>query len=301
MVGGRGVHLARASAVTEAELFLALDLDAGTPGLHAEALVRRACEVEAAWLPPEGVSASVEVGFDEERQRVVAHRRHRWEDLVIAEVEVPAPPEEAARLLAEKAAARLERALPLDDPAVVSFLTRLRWLAGERPELELPGFDDEALRDLLPALAAGKRSFGELRRSPLLEVLRGSLSSAQLQTLEREAPERLEVPSGSRVRLTYEPGKPPVLAVRIQEVFGLAETPRLAGGRVPVVLHLLAPNFRPQQVTQDLASFWRTTYAEVRRELAGRYPKHDWPEDPRTATPRRRPERRSRGPSSNQR
>ncbi len=100
------------------------------------------------------------------------------------------------------------------------------------------------------------------------------------------------MPSGSHIRLEYAPGRPPILAARIQELFGLAETPRLAGGRVAVLLHLLAPNGRPQQVTQDLASFWRTTYPVVRKELAGRYPKHAWPEDPSTARPERRPRRR---------
>ena len=100
------------------------------------------------------------------------------------------------------------------------------------------------------------------------------------------------MPSGSRIRLTYEPGRPPVLAVRIQEMFGAAETPRVAAGRVPVLLHLLAPNMRPQQVTDDLASFWRNTYPEVRKELAGRYPKHAWPEDPLAAPAQRRPGRR---------
>ena len=112
------------------------------------------------------------------------------------------------------------------------------------------------------------------------------------QALEREAPERLEVPSGSRIALAYEPGRPPVLAVRIQELFGLAETPRVAGGRVAVLLHLLGPNFRPQQVTDDLASFWRNTYPQVRRELKRRYPKHSWPDDPLSAEPLRGARRR---------
>jgi ATP-dependent helicase HrpB len=111
--------------------------------------------------------------------------------------------------------------------------------------------------------------------------------------VEREAPERLEVPSGSHITLKYEVGRPPVLAVRIQELFGLAETPRVAGGRVRVLLHLLAPNYRPQQVTDDLASFWANTYPQVRKELRGRYPKHAWPEDPWTAQAERRPRRRS--------
>ena len=112
------------------------------------------------------------------------------------------------------------------------------------------------------------------------------------EAVRREAPERLTVPSGSQIRIAYEPGRPPVLAARIQEMFGLAETPRVAAGRVPVLLHLLAPNGRPQQVTHDLRSFWETTYPQVRKELAGRYPKHSWPQDPWNAAPQRRPMRR---------
>ncbi|MCI0361594.1 MAG: hypothetical protein L0211_24175, partial [Planctomycetaceae bacterium] len=111
-------------------------------------------------------------------------------------------------------------------------------------------------------------------------------------TIDREAPERIEVPSGSRVTLTYELDRPPVLAVRIQEVFGLSETPRIAGGRVRVLMHLLAPNMRVAQVTDDLASFWAKTYALVRKDLRARYPKHVWPEDPYTAVAQRRPTKR---------
>jgi ATP-dependent helicase HrpB len=155
------------------------------------------------------------------------------------------------------------------------------------PELELPAFADAEIAALLPLLAAGRRSLDELRRAPLVDVLRGHLTARQASALEREAPERLEVPSGSRLRLDYQPGRPPVLAVRIQELFGLAETPRVAAGRVPVLLHLLAPSGRPQQVTQDLASFWESTYPQVKKELAGRYPKHAWPDDPRRAAPMR--------------
>ena len=107
------------------------------------------------------------------------------------------------------------------------------------------------------------------------------------EVFEREAPERILVPSGSRIRIDYS-GERPILAARIQEMFGLAETPRLARGRVPLLLHLLAPSGRPQQVTDDLESFWANTYAVVRKELRRRYPKHAWPEDPLTASPTRK-------------
>jgi ATP-dependent helicase HrpB len=160
------------------------------------------------------------------------------------------------------------------------------------PELKLPAFDDGELRELLPWLCQGLRSFADLRRADWLGAWQGRLTHTQRQTVEREAPERLAVPSGSRIALRYEAGRPPVLAVRIQEVFGLRDTPRVAVGRVRVLLHLLGPNYRPQQVTEDLASFWRNTYPQVRKELRARYPRHAWPEDPTTATPERRPRRK---------
>jgi ATP-dependent helicase HrpB len=235
----------------------------------------------------------VEVAFDPERERVVAWKRTRFEDLVLSEAEAPPPREDAERVLLQAAAGQLDRALPLDDPDVASFLARARCLRDWMPELGLPAFDAEDLAQLLPALATGKRSFAELRRAPLLDVLRGALSWEQLQALEREAPERLEVPSGSHIKVDYEPGRPPVLAARIQEMFGLAETPRLAVGRIPVLMHLLAPNYRPQQVTHDLRSFWENTYPQVRKELQGRYPKHAWPEDPWSAKPQRKPGKRT--------
>ncbi|HEX3552986.1 MAG TPA: ATP-dependent helicase HrpB [Thermoanaerobaculia bacterium] len=293
LVGGRGVRLAEESAVLEAELFLAVELDAGRGGPLSEALVRKASAVEPEWLPPERLRTTIDLEFDASRERVAAWKRTRYDDLVIAEAEVPAPnAAETERVLAVAAADRLDRALALDDPEVSSFLARVRSLADWCPELGLPRFTDGEIRDLLPALAAGRKSFAELRRAPLLEVLQGALSHSQLAAVRRETPERLAVPSGSHVKLLYEPGKPPVLAARIQELFGLAETPRVAAGRVPVLLHLLAPNGRPQQVTADLRSFWESTYPQVRKELQGRYPRHAWPMDPWNARPERRPGRR---------
>jgi ATP-dependent RNA helicase HrpB len=295
MVGGRGIRLAAESAVLEAELFLCVELDIGRGSRGGEALVRKASAVEPEWLDPGRLRTSIDLEFDEPRERVAAWKRTRYDDLVIAEAEVPAPKtSETERVLVQAATDRLDRALALDDPEVAGFLARVRSLADWRPELELPVFTDSEIRDLLPALAAGRKSFAELRRAPLLDVLQGALSYPQLAALRREAPERLEVPSGSHVELHYEPGKPPVLAARIQELFGLEETPRVAAGRIPVLLHLLAPNGRPQQVTHDLRSFWTNTYPEVRKELQGRYPRHSWPTDPWNARPERRPARKSK-------
>jgi ATP-dependent helicase HrpB len=289
MVGGRGVQLARASGVLEPEFFVCVEVDAG----GKEVLVRQASAVERDWLPPERLTVATEVALDPDTERVTARRRLRYEDLVLEESVASMPDgEQTAHELATAAGEHLERVLPPADSPAGLYLTRLRCLRGWMPELQLPPFDEAKLRELLTWLCHGRRSFADLRNAPWLEALQGRLTQPQRQAVEREAPERLAVPSGSRIALRYEVGRPPVLAVRIQEVFGLRDTPRVAAGRVRVLLHLLAPNHRPQQVTDDLASFWANTYPQVRKELRARYPKHAWPEDPWTAQPERRPRRK---------
>ncbi len=293
MVGGKGVQLDRAEGFGGAGLFIAVDLDAGPRGERAEASVRQAAPIERAWLPEAEVERAVEVAFDAERGLVVAVERVRYRDLVLEERPASRPdPEEASALLAAEAL-KAPEAAGLDEPEVAALLGRVRCLAGWMPELELPTFHPGAgLEGLFEAASAGRRSLAELRRAPWEGLILGALTWEQRSALDREAPERIEVPSGSRIKLQYAPGFAPVLAVRIQEVFGMPDTPRVAGGRVPVVMHLLAPNMRPQQVTQDLRSFWGSTYLEVRKELRQRYPKHAWPEDPWSAPPERRPVRR---------
>ena len=155
-----------------------------------------------------------------------------------------------------------------------------------------PDVSDEALlaepdRWWTGPLAAA-RGRADLARVDAAEILRSLLGWRESAALDELAPERLTVPSGSRIALDYS-GERPVLAVRVQEVFGWTGAPTVAGGRLPVLLHLLSPAGRPAAVTADLATFWTTGYPQVRAELRGRYPKHAWPEDPSTAAPRRRP------------
>ncbi|HEX8804597.1 MAG TPA: ATP-dependent helicase C-terminal domain-containing protein, partial [Acidimicrobiales bacterium] len=160
-----------------------------------------------------------------------------------------------------------------------------------------PDLSDAALRRrldewLAPLLSgAGATGRADLDALDLVAVLRGLLPPAVAGDVDRLAPSSVAVPSGRRVALRYGepgPGDPPVLAVAVQEMFGATATPTVAGGRVPVVLHLLSPAGRPVQVTSDLAGFWSGSWREVRKEMAGRYPKHDWPDDPAHAAPPRR-------------
>jgi ATP-dependent helicase HrpB len=283
MVGGRGVRLDARSTVLESPLFLCVDIDAG----DADAVVRQASAVEREWLPAERLRTVDELFFHPTQKQVVARRRVYFDDLLLEESPTGVPDsDEAAKLLFEAARGQWEQVFAGESAA--EFMTRVRCLAAWMPDLSLPSFDREQLDDVLRDLCRGRRSFAELRQAPWLAALQRKLTYQQLRAVETEAPERIDVPSGNRIRLTYEEGRPPVLAVKIQEIFGLRQTPRVAGGRVKVLLHLLAPNMRPQQVTDDLESFWANTYAVVRKELRRRYPKHAWPEDPLTASPTRK-------------
>jgi ATP-dependent helicase HrpB len=169
----------------------------------------------------------------------------------------------------------------------VNLLRRVFGDEGGWPDVSEAGLEG-SLDSWLKPLLGGLTSLAQVKRLDLRQALDQLLTWKQRQELERLAPSHLTVPTGSRIRLDYTGGEHPVLAVRLQELFGCRETPRVADGRVPVVIHLLSPAGRPVQVTQDLARFWSTSYFEVRKELRGRYPKHHWPEDPLSAPPTRR-------------
>jgi len=179
-------------------------------------------------------------------------------------------------------------------PAARQLRARAQLLAAHLPGW--PDLSDAALLATLEAWLAphlvGVTSLSSLRRVDLLPALRARLGWDRARELERLAPERLAVPSGSTIRLDYEPEGGPVLACKLQELFGLVETPRVAGGAVPVLIHLLSPAGRPLAVTRDLHSFWDSVYPEVKREMKGRYPKHPWPDDPWNAEATRRTKRK---------
>ncbi|HEY8478501.1 MAG TPA: ATP-dependent helicase HrpB [Spirillospora sp.] len=176
--------------------------------------------------------------------------------------------------------------------AAVSLRHRLAFLRRELGE-PWPAVDDEALLERVPEWLGDARRRADLKRLDVAAMLRGLLPWEQAKRLDEYAPDRIEVPSGSRIRVDYS-GERPVLAVKLQELFGWDAAPRLAGGKVAPVVHLLSPAGRPAAVTSDLASFWREGYRAVRSELRGRYPKHPWPEDPAQAVATRRTGRAGR-------
>ena len=150
----------------------------------------------------------------------------------------------------------------------------------------------EAMSDWLLPHLVGLRRRSDIEQLNLAAILQARLSFEQRRALDRLAPTHVVVPTGSNLPIDYSDPASPVLAVRLQEMFGQTDTPRIAEERVPLTLHLLSPAGRPMQITRDLAGFWRSSYFEVRRELRGRYPKHEWPDDPLDAAPTRRAKRR---------
>ena len=227
----------------------------------------------------------------------------RFDAIVLERRAVAVNAEDALPALLATARARGIAALPWND-AATRLRARVDWLRRAMPDAGLPDVADAALLDsletwLAPALH-GKRKLDALSSEDLSNAFAGLLDWPQRKLLDAAAPDAITVPSGMTRKLDYaaathgnEAIASPVLAVKLQELFGLAETPRIANGRVPVMLHLLSPAGRPIQVTQDLRGFWDRTYPEVKKELKGRYPKHPWPDDPWTAMPTHRAKRRS--------
>ena len=285
MVGGKGVRLTPESGVRAPELFLCIDVEAS----DTEAVVRQASAVEADWLVGNARSIQDELFFHPTQKQVVGRRRTYWLDLCLTETPIAIEDEQACtECLLQAVKANWQSAFPSDDPVLSQWLERLACLRAWVPELQLPEVDLPLLHQAASEICRGKRSLDQVRAGAWTDWLQSLLTNTQAHSLQTDAPERIQVPSGSSIRIEYKVGKPPVLAVKIQEVFSWRQTPRIARGRVPLLLHLLGPNGRPQQITDDLASFWNTGYSEVKKELKRRYPRHSWPDDPWTASASRR-------------
>jgi len=283
LASGRGVRF-DPDDVPPSDWTVALDVD----DRGAEGFVRRWCAIDVADLPTEAVTAT---HLDPATGAVQTRTERRYRQLVISAHPEPLDPHAAAQLLAEVAERDPGAVIPDRDDFVE---LRNRIALAHRLDRDVPEPTDAFLAALVPALGFGLRSVAALRDAPWARALRDAMGHRTWQRVERLAPERITVPSGSSRRLRYPADGPPVLAVRMQELFGATDTPRVGEGRVPVLLHLLAPNGRPQQITDDLAGFWANTWPEIRRENRARYPKHAWPEDPLSARPEARPQRRRR-------
>lgn len=275
---GGPAQLAPASTVTAAEFLVAVEAEDRRD--QKPPLVRLASAIEPAWLLdlfPERIREVSHVAWNRTRECVESASALMFGEIAIDESRRPPDAEAAGELLADKALeAGVARFASPEETA--AFLARVRFASAHGP---IPPPDAErALR----SLAQGLKSFAELaaaaRDGGLIRALEQQMTPAERRLLADLAPERIRLPRGRQAPVHYEPDQPPWIASRLQDFFGMRQTPAVARGAAPVVVRLLAPNQRPVQVTSDLAGFWQRLYPQVRRELARRYPKHAWPEDP---------------------
>ena len=271
--GGSGAKLNPASRVRRPGLILALEAEAVKQGTGGQTLIRLASRCEADWLLdafPEHLEDVDEVAFNAAAGRVERRSEIRYEGLSIDASRGPADPADprVATLLAEALRDR-----PLDEvPA--RFLARLAFLRKHRPDM---GLTEDLLGPLLAGACVGRTTLREMQDVDWPAALRQAFPSETLRLLDAWAPEAIQLPKGRPTKVHYE-ADPPWIAARLQDFWGLKKTPAVAGGAVPLVLHLLAPNMRALQVTTDLAGFWQRAYKELRPGLSRRYPKHHWPE-----------------------
>lgn len=280
LVHGRRGLLARESVVQQNPLFVAAEVrEIEQRGGELNTLLSLATAIELDWLKelfPGDIRSELDVQFDAQSKRVLAAELVRFRDLALTAKRVEPPPADAAaQLLAtEVNAGRLP--LPNWDHAVEQWLLRLRLLCRHCPELQLPPITDADKQAIIEQLCHGAVSYKDIKEREVKPVVMSWLSLAQRELLDKHAPERLALPNGRTPKLSYEPGANPHIALRIQELYDVMQTPKIAMGRVPVLVHILTPGMKPIQITQDLGNFWREQYPKVKSELQRRYPKHEW-------------------------
>ena len=280
LVHGRRGLLARESVVSKAELFVAAEIrEVEQRGGEVNTLLSIATAIEVDWLKelfPEDIKSETRVQWDAQAKRVVAAELLRFRDLALAAKRIDPPPADAAaRILAEEInAGRLS--LPNWDHHVEQWLVRLKLLCQHCPDLQLPPITDEDKKAIIEQLCHGAVSNKDIKEREVKPVVVSWLSHAQRELLDKHAPERLTLSNGRTPKVSYEEGRAPFISLRIQELYDVTQTPRIAVGRVAVAVHILTPGMKPIQVTSDLANFWREHYPRIKSELQRKYPKHEW-------------------------
>jgi len=280
LVHGRQGSLARESVVQHSTLLVAAEVrELEGKDKTVSTVLSLVTAVEEPWLRdlfPEDLSTALNVFYDGTAKRVHAQEQLLFRDLLIGTRRIDPPPaEEAARLLSEEVlAGRL--ILKEWNRDVEQWILRLNLLSQWCPELGLAPITEPDRRHLIEQVCQGAIGYKDIKDKPVKPVVKSWLSAAQERLLEEHAPERLALPNGRTPKVVYERGAPPYIAVRIQELFEVNTTPRIGMGKVPVLVHILAPNMRPVQITQDLAGFWREHYPRIKQELQRKYPKHEW-------------------------
>src|SRR5450432_1187975 len=280
LVHGRRGVLARESVVQKSPLLVVAEIrEIEGRDREVNTILSLATAIEVDWLRelfPGDIKSHLHVQFDAQQKRVLAAELLRFRDLALAAKRVDPPPADAAaRLLADEIiAGRL--LLPNWDHGVEQWLARLNLLCQECPDLQLPAITDEDKKSIIEQLCHGVVSYKDIKEREVKPVVMSWLSHAQRELLDKHAPERLTLTNGRAPKVSYESARPPLISLRIQELYDVNQTPKIALGRVPVTVHILTPGMKPIQVTQDLASFWREQYPKIKSELARKYPTHLW-------------------------
>ena len=271
LVHDRRGTLARESVVRSSPLLVVAEITE-VEGKKVDTLLSLATAIEPSWLRETHERTFVD--FDAGPRRVTAHRQVRFRDLVIESKEVDPPADAAAKLLAMEVVAGRLRLTEWDD-AVEQWILRVNLLARTCPELGIAAIGEEERREIVAHVCHGAVAYKEIKDKPVKPVVMSWLGPAQRELVEKHAPERLKLANGRTPKLTYTADGASV-AVKIQDLYDVARVPAIAMGKVAPLLHILAPNQRPVQVTQDLAAFWRDHYPRVKKELQRKYPKHEW-------------------------
>lgn len=284
LVGNRKGKLDEDSCVRKSPAFVAAEITE----VEAREIIthlRRATAIDPTWLGelfPDDLAVSDGAAWDDTRRRVVARKETKFRDLVLEakESDHGVNLDAAAELLAARVLTG-ELILKNWDDSVNQWTARLASLGRWMPELEMPGWSDEDRVDAIAQICHGSVSYKEIKEANVWRVLREWLSHTQRAALDSYAPERVNLPNGQTAKVTYADGMDPFISVRVSHLFGMWETPTVAGGRVPLLVHILTPGQKPWQMTKDLKGFWAGGYAQMKKEVAGRYPRHPWPDDPK--------------------
>jgi len=280
IVHGRRGLLVRGSVAQNSRLLVAAEInDVEGRGGEAQVMLNLATEIEEGWLRewfPRDFSEQSEVCFDSTQNRVVVRLAKVFRDLVLESRDRDAEPSAAASACIARQVIDGNLVLRQWDDAVEQWICRVNRLAQWMPELEIPAIGTAERELLIHEVCEGATSYRDIKDRPVLGAVKNWLTYAQHQQMEKFVPERIDLPGGRRAKVIYSAEADPFIAARIQDLYGLQTSLRIAGGRVPLTIQVLAPNMRPVQVTTDLANFWVDAYPKLKQQLARKYPKHEW-------------------------
>lgn len=278
LVHHRRGEVSRDSVVHDHELLVAAEVHEIEGRGKLNVLLTQCTAVEPKWLNelfPNDFRETVSVSYDTQAKRVVAEKQHCFRDLAMQSKRMDTPPEDAAAELLASEVVKGTLTLKKWDHAVEQWIQRINNLAAWCPELGISAITEEDRHHMIAQVCLGCYSYKDIKEKSVKPVVKEWLNYNQQQVLDKFCPERVEMKNGRKAKVTYTP-EAPYVSLRIQELFGVESTPTIAQGRTPLLIHILAPNHRPVQITQDLTGFWRDHYPRVKKEMQRKYPKHEW-------------------------